>query len=350
MDQGHYNCRDYHFTPDFSPTADVSETQHPVVERHESWDELEERSCSPASLKPKFPLLELPLELRQQIFGYLLPHTQQFLRDSRLLGGRARNFSAVRSSANGCSPSNVVWQRGNIHLLSVCKQLHRECAEMLYGTNTFLLFLAFPGISFRFRWLCPSGAAPHRSYNFIELLPQRYLHLIKRVAVHVGHVDSYTGMIKFNVDANGLRHGLRTQVRRLVEALQASNGSSTTIDDHRLARVYIRVSNGNGVLEELKSCIVQERECSVKVSEDIEEILNPFGQLRGVQQAVVVGAVNESYARSLEARMMSKKSPEDQDASKGCSCHWQAKDTTLGAFASSDDKRNTNLANLIRGF
>jgi hypothetical protein len=332
------------------------------MERHESWDELEERSRSPASQKLKFPLLNLPLELRQQIFGYLLPHTQEF-RDSGLLSKHARNFSAVKkrgargmiipsggSSANPSSVSNVVWQRGNIRLLGVCKQLHDECAELLYGTNTFLLFVTYAGISFRFRWLFPSGMAPSRSYNFINLLPERYLYLIKRVVVHVDHVDSYTGMIKFNVDGNGLTHGLRNQVRNLVGALQASNESDVSVDDRRLAKVHIRVSNGNAVLDALKSNIVLEREGSVKVSEDIEEMLEPFGQLRGVQQVSVVGAVTESYARRLEARMTSKRSSEEEDASKADGCHWEAKDTIPGAFASSDDKRKTNLANLIRGF
>lgn len=359
MDQGHYNCRDYYITPHFSPTTIVSETQRPQMERHESWDELEERSRSPASQKPKFPLLELPLELRQQILRYLLPRTQEF-RDSGSLGEHARNFSAVKkrgakgmiipSSANASGVSNVVWQRGNIHVLGVCKQLHDECAELLYSTNTFLLFVTYGGISFRFRWLLPSGLAPSRSYNFIKLLPERYLHLIKRVVVHVDHVDSYTGMIKFNVDGNGLTHGLRKQVQSLVEALQASNNSDAIADDRRLAKVYIRVSNGNAVLDALKSSVVREREIGVMVSEDIEKMLEPFGQLRGVQQVSVVGAVTESYARRLQARMTSKRSSEEEDASKGAGCHWQAKDATPGAFASSDDKRKTNLDNLIRGF
>ena len=362
MDQGHYNCRDYYITPHFSSTTIVSESQRPEVQRHESWDELEERSRSPASQKPRFPLLNLPLELRQQIYGYLLPHTQEF-RDSRLLSEHARNFSAVKkrgargmvipaggTSANASSVSNVVWQRGNIHLLRVCKQLHDECAELLYGTNTFLLFVTYGGISFRFRWLLPSGLAPSRSYNFINLLPERYLHLIKRVVVHVDHVDSYTGMIKFNVDGNGLTHGLHRQVRSLVEALQASSGSDAIAKDRRLAKVYIRVSNGNAVLDALKTSIVREREGSIKVSEDIEEMLEPFGELRGVQQVSVVGAVTESYARKLEARMTSTRSSGEEDGSKGAGCHSQTKETTPGAFASSDDKRKSNLDNLIRGF
>jgi hypothetical protein len=142
MDQGHYNCRDYYITPHFSATTIVSESPRQPLERHESFQELEERARSPASQKPKFPLLQLPFELRQHILRYLLPHTKEF-KDSGLLGEHARNFSAVKkrgargmfipsgsSSATPSSVSSVVWQRGNINLLCVCKQLHDEVSSL----------------------------------------------------------------------------------------------------------------------------------------------------------------------------------------------------------------------------
>ena len=362
MDQGHYNCRDYYISPHFAPTTLVSDGQPKPLERHESFEELEERSRSPASQKAKFPLLDLPLELRQQIFRYLLPHTQEF-KDSGLLSEHARNFSAVKkrgargmiiptggSSNITSSFSNVVWQRGNINLLSVCKQLHEECAEMLYSTNTFLLFVTYGGISFRFRWLLPSGLAPSRSYNFLGLLSERYLHLIRRVVVHVDHVDSYTGMIKFDVDGDGLTHGLQNQVRRLVNALQASNESDATAAQRRLAKVYIRVSNGNAVLDSLKSSIVREREGSIKVSEDIEEMLEPFGDWRGVQRVHIIGAVTDSYARRLEARMMDERGLHGDQSEQESEQKLYTNEELPRAFASGDDNRKTNLANLIRGF
>lgn len=322
MDYGHYNCRDYYISPHFSPTTIISE---PHLHRHESFDELEERSRSPASQKPKFPLLKLPLELRQQVFGYLLPHTQEF-KDSGLLGEHVRNFSAVKKREakgmivpNGRPPmaagavNNVVWQRGNISLLSVCKQLHDECSEMLYSTNTFLLFVSYAGVKFRFRWLLPSGLAPSKSYDFLtpprttipNLLPQRYMSLIKRVVVHVDHVDNYTSMIKFNVQGKGFVHGLRAQVQRLVVALEGPQNDNETDEDRRLAKVNVRVSNGNAVVDALKSDSVREREGGGKVSEDIEEMLEPFGYWRGVQHVHIGGAVTDELARRLEDKMSS---------------------------------------------
>ena len=357
MDYGHYNCRDYYITPHWAPTTIASETPRPTVERHESFDELEERSCSPASQRPKFPLLKLPLELRQHILRYLLPYTREF-KDSGKLGEHIRNFSAVKkrvakgmaipsaaNSSTSSSVSNVVWQRGNIKLLSVCKQLHDECADMLYGGNTFLLFLTYNGISFRFRWLTPAGAAPMTSKNFVENLADRYRHLVKRVVVHVDHVDSYLSMIKFGVDGAGFTHGLRNQVQRLVDALQPEDQP-----DRRLAKVYIRVSNGNAVLDGLKAYAGREQDGGIKISEDIEIILEPFGKFRGVQQVSVIGAVTTSYAHTLEAQMMSERTQEEKVAQRRSACSSHAKDMISAAFSNSSDARTTNLANLIRGF
>ncbi|KAK3716815.1 hypothetical protein LTR37_006165 [Vermiconidia calcicola] len=272
--------------------------RHPI-HRHESFDELEQRSRSPASQKPKFPLLKLPLELRQQILKYLLPHTKEF-RDSGSLGEHARNFSAVKKREakgmiipNGGNPSpagisNVVWQRGNINILSVY-------------------------IKWRFRWLLPSGMAPSRHFKFLELMPEKYMRLIKRVVVHIDHVDSYTGMIKFNVGGKGLTHGLRLRVQLLVNALRGGSGGH---EDKRLTRVNIKVSNGNAVLDQLKSDIVRQREGGIKVAEDLEEMLEPFEDLRGVREVSIGGAVTEQFADKLAVKMRSEKGPDEMSSSK----------------------------------
>lgn len=205
-------------------------------------------------------------------------------------------------------PSHVVWQTGNIRLLSVCRQLHDECAEMIYGSNTFLLFVTFSGISFRYSWMLKSGLSPTRRYTFLELLPKRYLAMIKRVIVNVDHVDSYTGMIKFNVSGKGLTHGLRKQVQRLVNALQPVQGDAAAPSEYherRLTKVKIQVSNGNAILDQIKSEVVRQREGSIRVAEDLEEMLEPFGNLRGVRNVQIAGAVTAQFSESLTMKMMS---------------------------------------------
>ncbi|KAK4548551.1 hypothetical protein LTR36_009461 [Oleoguttula mirabilis] len=355
-DTGHYNCRDYHISPHLAPTT--LKTTHDgryQLPRHESFDELMHRSRSPASFKPKFPLLKLPLELRQEIFRYLLPRTKELL-DKNPLASHARNFSAVQkrgakgmelpAAASASNPastsavkkrelkgmmlpaaapanhfvsgnvtSNIVWQRGNINLFSVCRQLHDECAELVYGSSTFLLFITFAGITFRFRWLIPNGLAPSSSKDFLELLPERYMRLVKRVVVHIDHVDSYTGMLKFNVGGKGLTHGLRRQVQRLVNALkpppqQPGGNADCNNVERRLTKVTIRVSNGNAVLDAVKPDIIRQREGGIKVAGDLELMLEPLRQLYGVREVSISGAVMEDLARSLTTSMRSDQRPE----------------------------------------
>lgn len=340
MDVGHYNCRDYYISPHASATVINNNDRlnlpptTPIFHRHESFDELEQRSRSPASFKPKFPLLRLPTEIREQILSYLLPRTKDLV-ESNPLTRHAREFSAVQKrgakgmllpkpvenveKTNSSSVSNVVWQRGNVSLFRVCRHLHDECAELVYGRNTFLLFLTYAGIKWRYRWLLSTGVAPTRHYDFLELIPERYMRLLKRVVVHIDHVDSYTGMIKFNVGGKGLVHGLRRQVQRLVNALKpapdaegvageeqdGNEGSVVSGVERHLTKLNIRVSNGSSVLEP----ITRQSGAEVKISDDIELVLEPLRQLYGVRDVTVTGAVGEGFARDLEASMRSSERP-----------------------------------------
>jgi len=344
MDMGHYNCRDYYISPHFAPTT-ISSSHASSLHRHESWAELEHRSRSPASMKPRFPLLKLPLELRQQILAYLLPHTKRMGQQVNPLADHARNFPAVQkrgekgmllpsavvksqsTSRNGddreASVGNLVWLRGNIHLFSVSRQVHNECADMVYGNSTFMLFLTFSGISFRYRYLLPSGMTPNRSYSILELLPDKYLRRIRNVVVHVDHVDSYTGMIKFNVSGKGLTHGLRRQVQRLVLALQPEHRKDEGQDElvSGPTRVTVRVSNGSAITDSLNARGFGAR----KVSEDIAEMLEPFGCLRGVQYAKIMGAVGDDVAQRLEERMQST----GHDGAPACCCSGSMADAAV---------------------
>ncbi|KAK0940454.1 hypothetical protein LTR29_008042 [Friedmanniomyces endolithicus] len=335
MDFGHHNCRDYIYGPHLAPTTLSVEihTPHrnPTIARHESWSELEHRSRSPASFKPKFPLLKLPLELRQQIFLYLLPRTREGV-TSDPLARHARHFSAVKkreakgmvlppsdeSTSKGTAAretrvnlSNIVWLRGNVHLFRVNRQLHNECAELVYGgSNTFLLFLTYEGIKWRYRWLLPSGQAPMRNYPFLELFPPRYLRLVNRVVVHVDLVDAYTGMIKFNVSGKGLVHGLRRQVQRLVNALKPVEGEEE--EERYLTRLAVRVANSA-----VSEAVVPRRQSGkggevTTANADVETVLTPLRQLYGVRDVSISGAVSPEFARELVTRLRSTERPVDE--------------------------------------
>jgi hypothetical protein len=271
--------------------------------------------------KSPFPLLKLPLELRQQIFSYLLPRTVDHS-DPNPLASHARNFSAVQKrglkgmalpqkDAPRPTAAHVVWRRGNIQLLSVCRQLHDECAGLLYGNNIFLLFITFSGISFRFNWLLPSGLAPSRRFDFLELLPKQYMALIKKVVVNVDHVDSYLGMIKYNVSGKGLTYGLQKQVQRLIDALRPPSLDHEPGARRCLYKVHVRISNGNAVIDQIKSEAGRQKDGQTKVAQDLEEMLAPFGDLHGVRDVAITGAVSKTFARILRERMMSDSGLDD---------------------------------------
>jgi len=296
-------------------------------------------------MRPKFPLMRLPLELRQQILLYLLPYAQEQANSPSPLALHALNFGAVKkriakgmdapvtstasiSHSQEASISNIVWQPGNTKLFAVCRQLQAECADLVYGRNTFVLFVMFSGIMVRFRRRAPSGFTPVTTKPFLESLPDFYRIRIRKAVVHVDHVDSYTGMIKFNVSGKGLAHGLRRQVQRLVFALQpprcheADHCGDNGSEDRHLAKVTVRVSNGNAVSAGIHSRF---NGAAPKVSDDIEEMLEPLGHLCGVRYARVLGAVNEDFALQLEARMQST----EIEAGVGCDCNGGMADSVL---------------------
>lgn len=116
-------------------------------------------------------LLELPLELRQQIYSYALPST-----------------TSVLSKEN-----SIVWHRGSTALLGTCRLLHEECATELYGGNTFALSVVWDCATFDYQWRSPLRLLPRRHMAFPEAFSSRNVALMRRIHVRVQHIDSYTG-------------------------------------------------------------------------------------------------------------------------------------------------------------
>jgi hypothetical protein len=216
--------------------------------------------------------------------------------------------------------SHIIWQRGNVKLLSVNRQIHDECADLLYGgRNTFLLSVTYAGIIFRYSWLLPSGLSPTKRYPFLELMPGRYLARLSRVVICLEHVDAYTAMIKFNVGAQGLVHGLRGQVQKLVDGLlspplphvsitSTENAPSSVDNDSDvvqpptqmpsripLAKLHIRISTANSIVDELKRNRARNSKSGYINADDtdipvqgLEEMLAPMKRLWGVRTTDVM--------------------------------------------------------------
>ncbi|KAI9814012.1 MAG: hypothetical protein M1827_003476 [Pycnora praestabilis] len=196
--------------------------------------------------------LELPLELRNQIYSLILPDTIMI-----------RNGS-------------IAWQRGHTALLVANSQIYNEGLEYTYSRSTFNINVAWDGITFEYKWLLPSGFVPNRTYQFPDILPRRNLRRIRNYRFIIHHVDSYTGMVKYNYGGRGLTQGLREQVKKLCDLLR---------EGHLLHKVEIVLVDGNG---------------NLKLGQNV---LAPFTQLRNVRQATVSGAVTAEYAKDLKSTM-----------------------------------------------
>src|SRR5437773_12118258 len=88
------------------------------------------------------PIFRLPVEVRLQIYSYILPHTK----DDPTRG--------------------IVWIRGCTSLFLTNRQIYSEASALLYGCCTMLIDIAWDGNKFQFNWLLPSGLVPNRTYEF----------------------------------------------------------------------------------------------------------------------------------------------------------------------------------------
>jgi hypothetical protein len=198
---------------------------------------------------------------------------------------------------------NLVWLREKTALLRVCHQLHEESADVLYGSNTFVINVAYDRIEFLYRWLLPSGLTPKRVHPFLkreqpgtlkrEYFPQRYIPRIRSYLINVEHVGSYMGMIKYNCGGKGLTIGIRRQVQTLVDELRKSP---------HLNRVVVRLIDDNTVLSQIRRVRVHRMDAD-KNTVLTQTVLDPFLDLTGVRCAEIVGAVNPDYKSHVRQRM-----------------------------------------------
>jgi len=240
-------------------------------------------------------LFRLPLELRRQIYSYLLPYSQQ---------GKPRSSTEVSQKC-----SKVIWITGNIFVLLVCQQMCQECLDILYGTNTFTITITYTSIIFNYTWFLRSqGLTPNRPYSFLDHFNHRNVLRIKRFQVNVQQVDSYTGMIKYNCSGRGLVDGLRGQVRRFVDAVNEAAAPGCEFEKG-LHTLEIRLSDGSNVLSELRKHPVHVLESNKDLSTG-QTVLDPFRSMRGVRKLSIIGAVTPDYVTLCERSMTSMSSEE----------------------------------------
>lgn len=315
-DTGHHNCRDY-YVP-IQPST--HHTLPPALYKTKSTAQILAFHASQKSplnvpyTRQTFPFLRLPYELRRKIYSYLLPYTETKTSSGSLIA-KATTGSSAASTAHKThlaslpsakyAKNTILWHRGQTSILSVSRQLHAECSTILYGENTFVLWISYDQIQFRFRWVLASGLAPSHAYDFLAGWGgAKYIGKIKKMVMTVDCVDEYTGMIKYNVGGSGLTHGLRLQVQKLVRRINTARAEDAS-EEQGLKILTVRLQNGNdGVLESEKRGIVRSRDSSVRSVEEVQGVLEPLQALTGLREVVICGAVTDTYKQELRNKMM----------------------------------------------
>ena len=143
------------------------------------------------------PFLELPYELRAQIYGYVLPST------------------------SNVANRGLVWDRG-APIWATNRQIHSECIGLLYGNGTFLVEVGYDYIQFIHQYRLPtSNLVAKRIHGFPEKISARYQTLMRRFQITVKEIDSYTGMILYNCsNTEALYMKLRQQMQKLCDFLR----------------------------------------------------------------------------------------------------------------------------------
>ncbi|KAI5368300.1 hypothetical protein Slin14017_G033360 [Septoria linicola] len=88
-----------------------------------------------------FRLLDLPIEIRQMIYGYLLTREEP-IKLKRYVGRLVQqSFTQGTTKSDGWNVELRKWRSREQHLLAITgvnKEIHQEAAEVLYSTNRFV--------------------------------------------------------------------------------------------------------------------------------------------------------------------------------------------------------------------
>ena len=206
----------------------------------------------------RFPFLELPFDLRHQIYSHVMP----------------------------TSLPNGIWYRATAPIWATCRIIHEECISMLYSNCIFHLDVGYESVGFPYVWINTKSAyttrplTHKRNLGFPGVISSRYRHLLRRISVSVTQVDEYDGMIKFNYsNPHTLASGVRKQVEKLCNFLQALP------EIRELCIKYCQKKGGNPELMRL--------------------VLEPFRVLRNTRSVSVQdsGDVDKDFAMQLQARL-----------------------------------------------
>jgi hypothetical protein len=235
-------------------------------------------------------LLTLPVEIRDQIYNLVLPYTTTIatpgVRLPPPLSASEYDTALMRTLDNSSegkiyrtstpADSDILWHRGCTAILGVCRQVHEEAADILYGQNTFELVVTLSAITFQYRWQTRDGGMPSRGYSFLEHFSQRNVLRVRIYVVYVELVNDYTAMMQYDFRRpHELPARMRARVEELVQQLAAAP---------------------------CLQCV----QVNLLKSKQKETVLEAFKALNGVTKAEVIG-VSKTYAEELSASMTAQR-------------------------------------------
>ena len=140
--------------------------------------------------------LELPPEIREHIYSYMLPSTS-------------------------ATPRGLAWGRA-APIWATNHQIYSECIGKMYGDSTFLLDVGYNYVDFIYQYRLPSSnLVAKRILRFPQRIAARNRPLMRKFEVWVKELDGYTGMIKYNYSNPAvLAIGVREQTQKLCGFLQ----------------------------------------------------------------------------------------------------------------------------------
>lgn len=90
-----------------------------------------------------YAFLNLPFELRLQIYDFLIPRREIIRADLtglKLLGVKVSDTTPPTQFLSSSNEKENFHNQGRCKILQLCKQISEECLDILYGKNTFLVF------------------------------------------------------------------------------------------------------------------------------------------------------------------------------------------------------------------
>ena len=218
--------------------------------------------------------LDLPLELREQIYGQVLPCT------------------VPRSSAEA---SFVTWRLGEVALLATCRQIYEECANIIYGSNIFEIAVEPTRTVFCKSYSAKNSPLRHfQTVDFHGLFSGSSVSRMKKIRVTIRHSDDFTSMTKYNCGGRALNYGLRLQVEDLVDVLHRA-------EPLRWMQIHSVISDSLAKKAKMFDWFMLEEACPFPPY--LQDVLLPFSQLSHVKVVVVTGAVTTDFAKALKCNM-----------------------------------------------